>query len=136
MILGIGTDIISIDRIKKVYDEFGEKFLDRILSESEKIKLNQKKTIDHKLSYIAKRYAAKEACVKALGSGFREGINWKDIEIISDDLSKPSIVIHNRAKKRLEKFLVNENVKFEQIKFDLSLSDDPPFAVAFVIIST
>ena len=94
MIIGIGTDIIDTRRIKKTITNFGNKFKKRCFLSSE-IKRSEE-TINSVNSY-AKRYAAKEACAKALGTGLTKFVFWKDIEIINNAAGKPFIIFHNRA---------------------------------------
>ena len=100
MIIGIGTDIIDTRRIKNTINKYGEKFKRRCFSNNEIIRSeNNAKTAN---SY-AKRYAAKEACSKALGTGLVKGIFWKDIEVLNNDFGKPLIKLHNNAIKRIYK---------------------------------
>jgi len=125
MIIGIGTDIIDTRRINKVINRYGEKFKKRCFSNNEIIKSeNRFKTSN---SY-AKRYAAKEACSKALGTGLARGIFWKDIEIVNDKYGKPSIILHNNALKRIKE-LTSKDYNIE-----VSLSDEKNYAIANVII--
>ena len=129
MIIGIGSDIIQIPRIDKIIENFGIKFLNKIFTENE-IE-NSAKYTNHKLkiSYYAKRFAAKEAFVKALGIGFRMNIKFKDIEIVNSELGKPGIRLLGEASNLLNK-------KANSYKIDLTLSDDYPVAIAFVVISS
>jgi holo-[acyl-carrier protein] synthase len=125
MIIGIGTDIIDTRRIKKTITNFGNKFKKRCFLSSE-IKRSEE-TINSVNSY-AKRYAAKEACAKALGTGLAKGIFWKDIEVINNKFGKPFIKLHNNALRRIKK-LTNKNYNIE-----VSLSDEKNYAIANVII--
>ena len=127
MIIGIGTDIIDTRRIKKTITNFGNKFKKRCFLSSE-IKRSEE-TINSVNSY-AKRYAAKEALSKALGTGIRQGINFKDIEITNNNFGKPSI----KLKGATANFL-NKKLKSRKYSIYLSLSDDLPWAQATVIIS-
>jgi len=130
MILGIGTDIVNIERIKDVLERYNEKFVNRCFSDNE---LSQAEKITDKqksIAYLAKRWAAKEATAKALGTGFRDGIFLKDIEIKNDDLGCPYIELKEKAVEYLKSKTTagyNANIK-------LSISDDYPYAIAFVII--
>ena len=125
MIIGIGTDIIDTRRIKKTINKYGEKFKRRCFSNNEIIRSeNRFKTTN---SY-AKRYAAKEACSKALGTGLARGIFWKDIEVINNVFGKPSIKLHNNAVKRINK------ITKKDYKIEVSLSDEKKYAIANVII--
>ncbi len=125
MILGIGIDIIDIRRINKVLTKYGDRFKKKCFHKNEIIRSEKKfNTVE---SY-AKRYAAKEACAKALGTGLAKGVFWKDIEVMNNDQGKPFILLHNNAKKLLKnKFDFNS-------KIEISLSDEKEFAIANVII--
>ena len=125
MILGIGTDIIDIRRIKNIIQKYGDKFKKRCFSINEiKRSENQFNTAN---SY-AKRYAAKEACSKALGTGLARGIFWKDIEVKNNKYGKPLIILHNNALNRINK-MTNKDYRIE-----VSLSDEKNYAIANVII--
>ena len=125
MILGIGIDVIDIRRIRKIIDKYGFKFKRRCFSFSEiKKSESRKNTIE---SY-AKRYAAKEACAKALGTGLAKGVFWKDIEIRNNKYGKPFIILHNKAKSFIRQ---SDNKSYS---IDVSLSDEKEFAIANVII--
>ena len=126
MILTNGIDIIDIRRIKKTIDKFGDKFKKRCFSQKEIIRSENK--IKSAESY-AKRYAAKEACAKALGTGLARGVFWKDIEIQNDKYGKPEIILHNNAMKFLKK--INPNNEFS---LEVSLSDELNYAIANVTI--
>ena len=125
MIIGSGIDIINIYRIKKTINKFGDKFKKRCFSY---IEITKSENSFNKNSSYAKRYAAKEACSKALGTGLARGIFWKDIEVINNKKGKPFIRLHNNALNFLNK-KINKNAKIE-----LSLSDEINFAIANVII--
>ena len=125
MIIGIGTDIIDTRRMKKTITNFGNKFKKRCFLSSE-IKRSEE-TINSVNSY-AKRYAAKEACAKALGTGLAKGVFWKDIEVINNKFGKPFIKLHNNALRRIKR-LTNKNYNIE-----VSLSDEKNYAIANVII--
>ena len=125
MIYGIGTDIIEINRIKSVLNKYGDKFKYKCFHQNEISWSNSKlKSAES----FAKRYAAKEACAKALGTGLARGVFWKDIEVINNKYGKPFIRLHNNALNFLNK-KINKNAKIE-----LSLSDEINFAIANVII--
>ena len=125
-ILGIGTDIVEVSRIKSLIKT--KSFLRRVFTKNEI--LNSKKT-NFKANYFSKRFAAKEALVKALGTGFRKGINFKDIYINNDKLGKPYIKFDNRVKK-----LIISRFKIKNFSIYLSLSDEKKYSIAFVIIQT
>ena len=125
MIIGIGTDIIDTRRIKKTFTKYGEKFKNRCFS------LNEIKRADKRMNSVnsyAKRYAAKEACSKALGTGLAKGIFWKDIEIINNAEGKPFIILHNKAFIRLH------NLSKKKCNIEVSLSDEKNYAIANVVI--
>ena len=127
MILGIGTDLVNIERIKKVLDRFGDRFEKRVFSELE-IQRSRKK-YDPSSSY-AKRWAAKEACSKALGIGLRMGISWKEMHIVNLQSGKPELIIEGKASD----FLQDMTPKGYSPKINVSLTDDYPWAKAVVII--
>ena len=124
-IYGIGTDIVSVDRIKKSLKN--KKFLSRLFCKEEILKCS--KLINCNNCY-AKRFAAKEALTKALGTGIRKGINFKHIEIINDSLGKPSIQLKGSTSNFLKR-----KTKNKKYSIYLSLSDDAPWAQATVVIS-
>ena len=126
MIVTNGIDIIDIRRIKKTIDKFGDKFKKRCFTKNEIIRSENK--IKSAESY-AKRYAAKEACAKALGTGLARGVFWKDIEVFNDRYGKPKIKLHNKALKFLRKINKELNCTIE-----LSLTDEANYAIANVII--
>ena len=125
MIVGIGTDIIDTRRIKNAINRYGEKFIKRCFSNNEIIR--SENCFNPTNSY-AKRYAAKEACSKALGTGLAKGIFWKDVEVVNDKYGKPFIKLHNNALKR-----INEITK-KDYNIEVSLSDEKNYAIANVII--
>ena len=124
MILGIGIDIIDNRRIKKIISRYGSRFLERCFSKNELINASYKL---NDYSFIAKRYAAKEAFTKALGTGFTRGVVWKDIEIYNNSYGKPYIKLNNNTLNMLNK--QNRNYKIE-----ISLSDEKDYSIANVII--
>ena len=127
MILGVGTDLVNIERIRKVLDRFGERFEKRVFSNQE-IQRSRKK-YDSSSSY-AKRWAAKEACSKALGIGLRMGISWKEMHIVNLTSGKPELLIEGKARG----FLIAMTPKGYTPKINVSLTDDFPWAQATVII--
>ncbi len=126
MIYGNGIDIIDINRIKLVIDKYGNKFKKRCFSVSE-IERSEKR-LNSAESY-AKRYAAKEACAKALGTGLARGVFWKDIEVENNQYGKPFIKLHGKAKEIFKNFNKTSNTNIE-----VSLSDEKKYAIANVII--
>ena len=125
-ILGIGIDIIQNNRIKNSIKN--HKFRDRIYS-SKELKLST--SSNNKISYFSKRFAAKEAFAKALGTGFRNNLNFRDIEIINDKKGKPSYV---KTKKIIN--LVQKNFKVKNFNCFLSISDEKEYSTAFTIIQS
>ncbi len=127
-IIGNGVDIIENKRIEKSLKIKG--FINRIFTKNEIKKSKKSKKLNDRINYFAKRFAAKEAFVKALGEGFRNNINFSDIEIKNDKKGKPSIAISNNVKKILKK-----KFKLNKYKIFLSLSDEKKFSIAYVIIN-
>ena len=126
MILTNGIDIIDIRRIKKTLDKFGDKFKNRCFTKNEIIRSENK--IKSTESY-AKRYAAKEACAKALGTGLARGVFWKDIEVVNNQYGKPFIKLYGKAQEIFKNMSKTSNTKIE-----LSLSDERKYAIANVTI--
>ena len=127
MIIGIGTDLVNIERIRKTLDRFGDRFEKRVFSKQEIHRSRRK--YDPSSSY-AKRWAAKEACSKALGIGLRMGISWKEMHIVNLSSGKPDLIIEGKAKA----FLIAMTPKGYTPKINVSLTDDFPWAMATVII--
>ena len=126
MIISNGIDIIDIRRIKKTINKYNFRFKSKCFHQDEIIKSESRtKSVE---SY-AKRYAAKEACAKALGTGLARGVFWKDIEVHNNKYGKPKIKLHNNALKFLYKLTKNNNCSIE-----VSLSDEKNYAIANVII--
>ncbi len=132
MIIGQGIDIVEIQRVGKVYKIFKNNFLEKIFSSNE-MKFNNYISDLKKIHFssLASRFAAKEAAVKALGTGFRNGIKFKEIEILKDDIGKPIINFNGIAKKRIESILGNHKI----FKVQLSISHEKKYAIAIVTIS-
>lgn len=132
MIIGIGNDLIDIRRIEKSLEKFGDRFINRIFTETEQKKAERRAGIPRMMvSTYAKRFAAKEACSKALGTGFRQGVFWRDMAVSNLPSGKPTMTLTGGAKKRLDS-LTPEGYK---IQLDLTMTDDYPLAEAMVIIS-
>ena len=123
-IIGIGVDIVKNSRIKKSI--LNKSFLYRVFT-NEEILIS--KNIKNKSSYFAKRFAAKEAFSKALGTGFRDDFNFKDISVINDKLGKPSFFISKKIKNMIKK-----KFKIRKFNFFLSISDEEKYSMAFVIL--
>lgn len=128
MILGIGNDIIDIRRIAKTLECYGERFLLRVFTDVERAKSDGR--VQRSASY-AKRFAAKEACAKALGTGLRRGVYWRDMGVINLPSGRPTIRLTDGAALQLERITP---AGFEA-RIDLTLTDDFPLAEAIVIIS-
>ncbi len=134
MIYGIGIDNTSVQRIEAVYQKFNSKFLHKILTISEIAQIKQK-LLNHQqiIAFLAKRFAAKEAFAKALGTGIGRGINFNNIEIFNNHLGKPQIRVINLENS------IFDNLNLHQAKFFLSLSDEKilqtKLATAMVVIS-
>ena len=126
MIYGSGIDIIDIDRIRRVIDKYGNRFKKRCFSISE-IERSEKRL--NSVESYAKRYAAKEACSKALGTGLARGVFWKDIEVENNQYGKPFVKLHGRAKEIFKNMNKTSNTQIE-----ISLSDEKKYAIANVTI--
>jgi holo-[acyl-carrier protein] synthase len=127
VIIGIGNDIVDIRRIEETLNRFGARFTDRIFTEIEKKKSD--KRLLRAESY-AKRFAAKEACSKALGTGFRRGVFWKDMGVVNEPSGRPTMVLTGGAKAQLDRLVPAGKVA----KVHLTITDDHPYAQAVVII--
>ncbi len=128
MIFGIGQDICDSKRIEATLNRFGDRFKFRIYT------IQEIKKCDSRLNYVdsyARRFAAKEACSKALGTGFRKGVFYKDIEVVNLRSGKPTLILKGGALKQFK--LITKNNK--SAKIDLSMTDDNKLALAIVIIS-
>jgi holo-[acyl-carrier protein] synthase len=128
MILGIGNDIIDIRRIEATLARFGERFVGRVFTEIEKSKSDRR--AERAASY-AKRFAAKEACAKALGTGLRHGVHWRDMGVVNLPGGRPTLHLTGGAAARLAGLTPDGYVA----KIDLTITDDYPMAEAIVIIS-
>ncbi|MEL6588111.1 MAG: holo-ACP synthase [Pseudomonadota bacterium] len=127
MILGIGTDLANIDRIQGVLDRFGDRFRNRVFTEREQKKAASRKDV---AGTYAKRWAAKEACSKALGTGLRMGIAWKDMSVTNLHTGQPIMHVTGWAADRLEQMTPDGH----EAVIHVSLTDDHPWAQAFVVI--
>lgn len=128
MILGIGNDLIDIRRIEKTLERFGDRFIQRIFTDIEQAKSERR--LQRAASY-AKRFAAKEACSKALGTGLRQGTFWRDMGVANLRSGKPTMVLTGGALGHLERMTPEGMVA----QIDLTITDDMPLAQAIVIIS-
>ncbi len=128
MILGLGSDIIDIRRIENTLERFGERFVGRIYTDIERAKSDRRAK---RAASYAKRFAAKEACAKALGTGFRRGVFFRDLGVINLPSGKPSMVLTGGALRRLQE-LTPEGMTAQ---IDLTITDDDPMAQAIVLIT-
>ena len=129
MIIGIGNDLCRIDRIEKTLERFGDRFVQRVFTEIEQAKSDRRA---QRAASYAKRFAAKEACAKALGTGVpRRGVHWRDLGVVNLPSGKPTMELRNGALARLEE-LTPTGMK---VQIDVTITDDYPLAQAFVIIS-
>ncbi|MBF0370917.1 MAG: holo-ACP synthase [Magnetococcales bacterium] len=123
MIVGIGSDLVRVERLEKAFGRFGERFARRIFTPAEQACCNER---GDRFSCYAKRFAAKEALVKALGQGMREGIWFLDVEVENNSLGQPRLNITGEAGRRIE--------ALGGVTTHVSLSDDSGFALAFVVL--
>lgn len=128
MILGIGNDLIDIRRIEATLERFDRRFIDRIFTPIEQSKSDRRA---NRAASYAKRFAAKEACSKALGTGFRQGVYWRDMGVVNLASGRPTMALAGGARLHLER-MTPEGC---QAQIDLTLTDDFPLAQAIVIIS-
>ena len=128
MILGLGNDMIDIGRIAATIDRFGDRFLDRVFTPIERAKSDGRR---NRAASYAKRFAAKEACAKALGTGLRSGVHWRDMGVVNLASGRPTLALTGGAHDRLRTI----TPPGFDAKIDLTLSDDFPWAQAIVIIT-
>ncbi len=127
MILGIGTDLANIERIERTLERFGDRFRNRVFTETEQRKAERRKDV---AGTYAKRWAAKEACSKALGTGLRMGIAWKDMAVTNLPTGQPVMQVTGWAVDRLKEMTPEG---YEAV-IHVTLTDDHPWAQAFVVI--
>jgi holo-[acyl-carrier protein] synthase len=128
MIIGIGTDLVDIRRIEQTIERHGDRFINRIYTEVERARAERKQ---NRIDTYAKRFAAKEACAKALGTGFRQGVFFRDMGVVNLPSGKPTLRLTGGALARLQ--AITPAGYMAQI--DLALTDEYPLAQAFVVIS-
>jgi holo-[acyl-carrier protein] synthase len=132
MILGIGSDLIDIRRIEKTIARFGDRFIQRIYTEVEQRKAERRKGAGTAyVATLAKRYAAKEAAAKALGTGFRSSVYWRDLGVVNTPSGKPTVVMTGGAAARLAAI----TPAGMRAQVDLTITDEFPIAQAMVIIT-
>ncbi len=128
MILGIGTDLVDIRRIEQAIARHGDRFINRIYTEVERARAERKQ---NRIDTYAKRFAAKEACAKALGTGFRDGVFFRDMGVVNLPSGKPTLRLTGGALVRLQAITPAGHAA----QIDLALTDEYPLAQAFVVIS-
>ena len=128
MILGLGSDLIDIRRIERTIARFGDRFLDRVFTEEERAKCDRRAS---RAASYARRFAAKEACAKALGTGFRRGVFWRDLGVVNLASGRPTMSLTGGARRQLGEITPEGMVA----RLDLTLTDEPPLAQAVVIIT-
>jgi holo-[acyl-carrier protein] synthase len=128
MIIGLGSDIVDVRRIARVVEKYGERFLGRIFTAAERARAERRST---RIETYAKRFAAKEACAKALGTGFRRGVFWRDLGVLNLPGGRPTMQLTGGALKRLQAITPPGC----EAVIDVSLTDEGPTAQAIVIIS-
>jgi holo-[acyl-carrier protein] synthase len=128
MILGLGNDIIDIRRVERTIERYGDRFLSRVFTDIERRKSDGR--AGRAASY-AKRFAAKESCVKALGTGFRQGVFWRDMGVVNLPSGRPTLELTGGALQALAELTPEGH----EVRIDLTITDDFPMAQAIVIIS-
>jgi holo-[acyl-carrier protein] synthase len=127
MILGIGSDITDVRRIAKVIERHGDRFLDRIFTPIERERADRRR---NRIETYAKRFAAKEACAKALGTGLRDGVWWRDMGVVNLPSGRPTMALTGGARRRLEAITPQGFAA----RIELTITDEGPMAQALVII--
>ncbi len=128
MILGVGSDLVDVRRIERVIERHGDRFLLRVFTEAERAKADRRVT---RTETYAKRFAAKEACAKALGTGFRAGVFWRDLGVVNLPSGRPTMKLTGGALERLRAITPPGH----DARIDLTITDEGPMAQAMVIIS-
>lgn len=128
MIIGLGSDITDVRRIAKAIERYGDRFLDRIFTQTERARAERRK---NRIETYAKRFAAKEACSKALGTGIRHGVWWRDMGVVNQPSGRPSMKLTGGALRRLQAMTPAGC----EARIDLTITDEGPMAQALVIIS-
>lgn len=123
MIYGIGTDIVELSRVQQTYDRFGQHFVDRLLMDEERVLFEQNKW---PVRFLAMRFAAKEATVKAMGTGFAHGVWIRDVGIVNNDWGRPEIIWSGRGRARCDELGIGQG--------HVSLTDDAGLILAFAIV--
>jgi holo-[acyl-carrier protein] synthase len=128
MILGIGSDIVDVRRIERVIERHGERFLARVYTATERATADRRAK---RMETYAKRFAAKEACAKALGTGLRAGVFWRDMGVVNLPSGRPTMKLSGGALKRLQAI----TPKGCEVRIDVTITDEGPMAQALVVIS-
>jgi holo-[acyl-carrier protein] synthase len=128
MILGIGSDLVDIRRIERTVERHGERFLTRIFTDTERARAERRV---NRVETYAKRFAAKEACAKALGTGFRRGVFWRDMGVVNLPSGRPTMLLTGGALRRLKE-ITPEGC---DARIDVTITDEGPMAQALVVIS-
>jgi holo-[acyl-carrier protein] synthase len=128
MILGVGSDLVDVRRIERVIARHGDRFILRIFTEIERAKADRRAM---RIETYAKRFAAKEACAKALGTGFRRGVFWRDLGVVNLPSGRPTMKLTGGALERLHAITPPDH----EARIDLTITDEGPMAQALVIIS-
>ncbi len=127
MIIGLGNDMVDIRRIEQTLERYGSRFVGRIFTDIEQKKSDRRA---QRAASYAKRFAAKEACSKALGTGFRRGVFWKDMGVVNEPSGRPTMQLTGGAKEQLERITPAGHMA----RIQLTITDDFPYAQAVVII--
>lgn len=128
MIVGLGSDIVDTRRIAKALDRFGERFTHRVFTAAERARSERRA---RRAESYARRFAAKEACAKALGTGFRQGVFWRDMAVVNLPSGKPTMELTGGALRRLQSLAPSGM----RCCIDVTLTDEPPIAQAIVVIT-
>ena len=128
MIIGLGNDLCEIARVEKTLERYGERFTHRCFTEIERQKSDRRA---QRAASYAKRFAAKEACAKALGTGIRHGVWWRDMGVVNMPSGRPTMLLTGGARKRLDAI----TPKGHQAQIDITITDEGPLAQAMVVIS-
>ena len=128
-LIGLGSDLCNIERIASSIDRFGDRFINRIFTETEKAKANRRELT--RAATFAKRFAAKEACAKALGTGFRQGVFWRDMGVVNLPSGQPTLQLSGGAAARLAQITPSGH----KAAIHLTMTDDHPWAQAIVLIT-
>lgn len=132
MILGLGIDILDKNRIAKVYKKFDKYFADKILSNTELELFDKNDDFEKKISFLSKRFSAKESLLKAIGIGMGRGVFLKDITLKNNELGKPELLLNNVAKKFIKNYY--NSIDFDKIIFFVSLTDEKDLVNTVVVI--